>query len=104
MKRLFPLIDLHVVYVGSLFSGLLLILYYSLFASAHSQAGAANSMAFYVTISVFAHLGFLLPRIIIRAKDKSKIPGSVAPYLLANILVAGLFGVTCGLLIFAALS
>lgn len=100
MKRLFQLIDLHVVYVGSLFSGLHLILGYTL----HSEAGPADPGIFYVNTSVFVHLAFLLPRIIIRAKDKSKVPGSAAPYLLANILVAGLFGVVCGLLIFTALS
>lgn len=104
MKQMTQLIDLHVVYVGSLVFGLCLVLYSSLFASIRIKAGPANPWAFYVCLSFFTHLSFLLPRIIIRAKDKSRIPGSTAPYVLANSFVSGLFGVICGLLIFIMLS
>ncbi len=98
MKRLLLMIDLHIVVLGITVSVLLVGI-----VSVITFVPGTPRLLPCLVMGLVPLLVFLEPSIITRAIDRKKIGGETWRYFGVNTLIAMLYGITCGLLIFGLL-
>jgi Na+/H+-dicarboxylate symporter len=98
MKRLLLMIDLHIVVLGIVVSVLLVGL-----VSVITFVPGSPRLIPSVFVGIIPLLIFLEPAIITRTIDRVRIRGDALAYFGVNTLIATLYGIVCGLLIFGLL-
>ena len=98
MKRLLLMIDLHIVLLGVIVSVLLVGLF-SIITFVPSSPRLIPSLL----TGIIPVVVFLEPAIITRAINRKGVRREASAYFGVNTLVAALFGIVCGLLIFGLL-
>lgn len=98
MKRLLLMIDLHIVVLGGVVSVLLVGLV-SVITIVPSSVRLIPSLL----MGIIPVLVFLEPSIITRTIDRIRIRGDAWAYFGVNTLMATLYGIACGLLIYGLL-
>lgn len=98
MKRLLLMIDLHIVVLGIVVSVLLVGL-----VSVITFVPGSPRLIPSLLMGIIPVLVFLEPSIITRTIDRIQLRGDAAAYFGVNTLIATLYGIACGLLIFGLL-
>ena len=98
MKRLLLMIDLHIVVLGIVVSVLLVGL-----VSVITFVPGSPRLIPSMLMGIIPVVVFLEPAIITRTIDRKRIRSDASAYFGVNTLIATLYGVACGLLIFGLL-